>query len=52
MVDGPAGTRRIATQGRFRSAHVVTRTADGKKHIQCVTGEHELDRLLAKEPAR
>ncbi len=43
----PAGSRRIALDGRFRSVHVLTRTGDGKKRVDCVTSQTELAARLA-----
>jgi len=52
VVETPAGSRRISTNGRFRSAHVATRGADGKKRIDCVTNERELDLVLERGAVR
>ena len=41
-----AGTSRIDLQGRFRSVHVATIDENGKKHIECVTTNGELDQVL------
>jgi hypothetical protein len=47
-----AGTSRIALDGRFRSVHVATRGADGKKHIDCVTSNGQLDDLLKRDVSK
>jgi len=52
VVETPSGTMRIPTDGRFRSAHVVTRGADGKKRIDCVTNARELDKVLERGAVR
>jgi hypothetical protein len=43
-----AGTSRIDLQGRFRSVHVATIDENGKKHVDCVTTNGELDEVLKK----
>jgi hypothetical protein len=42
------GSRRIPLDGRFRSAHVAVRGADGSVKTHCVTSEGELDALLKR----
>jgi hypothetical protein len=42
------GTSRIDLRGRFRSVHVATIDENGKKHIDCVTTNGELDEVLKK----
>ncbi len=41
-----AGSRRIPLDGRFRSAHVAVRGADGTVKTHCVSSKPELDALL------
>ena len=43
-----AGSRRIPLDGRFRSAHVAVRSADGSVRTHCVTSKAELDALLKR----
>lgn len=52
VVETPSGSLRIPTNGRFRSAHVATRGADGKKRVDCVTNERELDKVLERGVVR
>jgi hypothetical protein len=52
VVEMPSGSKRIPADGRFRSAHVATRGQDGKKRIDCVTTERELDAVLRREGRR
>jgi hypothetical protein len=46
------GTSRIDLRGRFRSVHVATVDERGKKHIDCVTSNGELDGVLKKAARR
>jgi hypothetical protein len=42
------GSKRIDLRGRFRSVHVASIDENGKKHIDCVTSNGELDSVLKK----
>jgi hypothetical protein len=42
------GSKRVDLRGRFRSVHVASVDQHGKKHIDCVTSNGELDAVLTK----
>lgn len=42
------GSTRVDLRGRFRSVHVATFDENGKKHVDCVTSNRELDAVLEK----
>jgi hypothetical protein len=42
------GSSRVDLRGRFRSVHVATVDENGKKRIDCVTTNGELDAVLEK----
>lgn len=42
------GSTRVDLRGRFRSVHIGSIDENGKKHIDCVTSNGELDEVLKK----